>query len=238
MPPRTLAPVPSPTATSSSAPSAGTRPGVPAQSRDLLAGSARELLAAGAADDPETRYARAHLAALRASAAVLAARAGARPGQPRRSARVRSAWVLLAEVAPELAEWAAFFAAGAGKRAAAEAGLRGVVTAREADDLVREAEAFLALVARALGVAHQPALGADPAAVGMPVRETPRYADRGTHGDRADRATPAGRATCATPAGPAGRGTDRGTADRGPAAPAPSAGRAATAPGRPVPRAS
>jgi hypothetical protein len=229
VPPRTLAPVPSPTATSSSAPPAGTRPGVPAQSRDLLAGSARELLAAGAADDPETRYARAHLAALRASAAVLAARAGARPGQPRRSARVRSAWVLLAEVAPELAEWAAFFAAGAGKRAAAEAGLRGVVTAREADDLVREAETFLALVARALGVAHQPALGADPAAVGMPVRETPRYADRGTHGDRADRAD---RAT------PAGRGTDRGTADRGSAAPAPSAGRAATAPGRPVPRAS
>jgi hypothetical protein len=227
--PRTLATVPSPPTTSSSAPPAGTRPGVPAQSRDLLAGSARELLAAGAADDPETRYARAHLAALRASAAVLAARAGARPGQPRRSARVRSAWVLLAEVAPELAEWAAFFAAGAGKRAAAEAGLRGVVTAREADDLVREAEAFLALVARALGVAHQPALGADPAAVGMPVRETPRYADRGTHGDRA---------TPATPATPAGRGTDRGTADRGPVAPAASAGRAATAPGRPVPRAS
>ena len=160
---------------------------VPGQSRDLLAGSARELLAAGAADDPETRYARAHLAALRASAAVLAARA--RPGASRRSARVRSAWVLLAEVAPELAEWATFFAAGAGKRAAAEAGLRGVVTEREADDLVREAETFLALVARSLGVAHQPVL--DPGTLDsgllahdllsrdllsrdMPVRETPQ----------------------------------------------------------------
>jgi hypothetical protein len=162
--PRTLAPVPS-----------LPRPAVPGQSRDLLAGSARELLAAGTADDPETRYARAHLAALRASAAVLAARA--RPGQAaRRSSRVRSAWVLLAEVAPELTEWAAFFAAGAGKRAAAEAGMRGVVTEREADDLVREAETFLALVARSLGVAvtHQPALGEDPAASGMPVRETPQ----------------------------------------------------------------
>lgn len=179
---RTLAPVPSPTTTSSSAPPVVPRPAVPGQSRDLLAGSARELLAAGAADDPETRYARAHLAALRASAAVLAARTAARAGQSRRSPRVRSAWVLLAEVAPELAEWAAFFAAGAGKRAAAEAGLRGVVTAREADDLVREAETFLALVARTLGVAHQPALGEDPPAAGMPVRETPRRTvpDRGT----------------------------------------------------------
>jgi hypothetical protein len=167
---RTLAPAPSRTTTSSSAPPAGPRPAVPGPSRELLAGSARELLAAGAAEDPETRYARAHLAALRAAAAVLAATA--RPARPRRSSRVRSAWVLLAEVAPGLAEWAAFFAAGAGKRAAAEAGLRGVVTAREADDLVREVETFLALVARTLGVAHQPALGDDPA--GMPVRETPR----------------------------------------------------------------
>jgi hypothetical protein len=128
----------------------------PAHSRDLLAGAARELLAAGSADDPETRYAHAHLAALRAAAAVLAARA--RP-RSRRTGRLRSAWVLLAEVAPELMEWAAFFAAGAGKRAAAEAGLRGVVTDRESDDLVREVETFLALVARTLGVTHQPLLG-------------------------------------------------------------------------------
>jgi hypothetical protein len=164
--PRTLAPVPSPTPT----PSAPPHRAVPDPCRDLLAGSARELLAAGSAEDPETRYARAHLAALRAAAAVLAA--VARPGRSRRSSRVRSAWVLLAEVAPELAEWAAFFAAGAGKRAAAEAGLRGVVTAREADDLVREAEAFLALVARTLGVAHQPALGDDPGT--GPHRPVPR----------------------------------------------------------------
>ncbi len=144
------------------------RPSAPGQSRDLLAGSARELLAAGACDDSETRYARAHLAALRAAAAVLAARA--RP-RSRRSGRVRSAWVLLAEVAPELVEWAAFFAAGAGKRAAAEAGLRGVVTEREADDLVREVETFLALVARVLGVTHQPALGGE-AGSGVPASPT------------------------------------------------------------------
>ncbi len=93
---------------------------------------------------------------------MLAARA--RP-RGKRSARLRSAWVLLAEVAPELGEWAQFFAAGAGKRAAAEAGLRGVVSEREADDLVRDAEAFLARVARLLGVPHQPLLGGPSAAV-------------------------------------------------------------------------
>jgi hypothetical protein len=145
--------VPSPAVPSAAVPSpAVPSPGTPGQSRDLLAGSARELLAAGSADDPETRYAHAHLAALRAAAAVLAARAQPRG---RRSSRVRSAWVLLAEVAPELAEWAAFFAAGAGKRAAAEAGLRGVVSEREADDLLRDVETFLALVARILGVTRQ-----------------------------------------------------------------------------------
>jgi hypothetical protein len=134
-------------------------PPVPAHSRDLLAGAARELLAAGSADEAGSRYAHAHLAALRAAAAVLAARAGAAPARSRRGSRPRSAWVLLAEVAPELGEWAGFFAAGAGKRAAAEAGVRGVVSDREADDLVREAETFLALVARLLGVVHQPLLG-------------------------------------------------------------------------------
>ena len=46
------------------------------------------------------------------------------PGRPRARGRQQSnAWVLLAEVAPELEEWARFFAAGAAKRAAAEAGL-------------------------------------------------------------------------------------------------------------------
>jgi hypothetical protein len=65
--------------------------------------------------------------------------------------------VLLAEVAPELAEWASFFAAGAGKRAAAEAGSRRAVTAREADDLVRDADRFLAVVETALGLtSHVP----------------------------------------------------------------------------------
>jgi hypothetical protein len=65
--------------------------------------------------------------------------------------------VLLAEVAPELTEWASFFAGGASKRAAAEAGSTRAVTEREADDLVRDADRFLAVIEQALGLApHVP----------------------------------------------------------------------------------
>ena len=60
----------------------------------------------------------------------------------------------LPKVAPQLQEWSAFFAANAGKRAAADAGIP-VVTQREADDLLRDAEAFLALVAGLIGAQVQ-----------------------------------------------------------------------------------
>lgn len=117
---------------------------------------ARRGLAEAAQTRPDgLRYAAAHLAALRAAAAVLAARA--RPAPTRRN-RITSVWALLVAVAPEFGEWAAFFANGASKRAAAEAGIPRVVTAREADDLLRAAEQFVSVVEDALGVAHQPAL--------------------------------------------------------------------------------
>ena len=115
----------------------------------LLATSRSALREAERAQSAGERYATAHLAALRAAAAVLAART--RPSDAR-TRRPTSAWVLLTAVAPELGEWAAYFAAGAEKRAAALAGLRTAVTAREADDLVRDAHTFLALVETTLGV--------------------------------------------------------------------------------------
>ena len=74
-----------------------------------------------------------------------------------RRGRPVSAWRLLSDVAPELGEWAAFFAAGAGKRAAAEAG-RPVVSQREADDLIRDAERFLLAAVSLLGLVQQPSL--------------------------------------------------------------------------------
>ncbi|MDX6325332.1 MAG: hypothetical protein QOK15_1686 [Nocardioidaceae bacterium] len=127
---------------------------VPAASFAYLERSASSLQEALTSADVGMRYAHAHVAALRATAALLAARA--RPATTRSGRRgrpvQRNAWVLLAEVAPEFAEWAAFFAAGAAKRSAAEAGSRRAVTEREADDLVRDADRFLALVEESLGL--------------------------------------------------------------------------------------
>ena len=112
--------------------------------------SARHGLAA-AEDEPTAgaRYVGAHLAALRAAAAIVAARAEP-PGTRRK--RPQSVWELLPKVEPALREWAAFFAAGAAKRAAAEAGLPRAVSAREADELLRDAEAFVSLAEGALGI--------------------------------------------------------------------------------------
>src|SRR3982751_3618090 len=88
---------------------------------------ARQGLAEAAQTRPDgLRYAAAHLAALRAAAAVLAARA--RPAAPSRRSRVTSAWSLLVLVAPEFTDWASYFALGAAKRAAAEAGIPRVVS--------------------------------------------------------------------------------------------------------------
>ncbi len=128
---------------------------VPPAALASLQRAAAALREAMATTDVGLRYALAHVAALRATAALLAARARPAPGR-----RVqRNAWVLLAELAPEFAEWATFFSAGAAKRAAAEAGSRTAVTAREADDLIREADTFLALVESALGLTRHAPFG-------------------------------------------------------------------------------
>jgi hypothetical protein len=127
---------------------------VPAATFAYLERAAASLQEAITSSDVGMRYAGAHVAALRATAALLAARArpSAATGRPGRSRTQRNAWVLLAEVAPEFAEWARFFSAGAAKRAAAEAGSRRAVTEREADDLVRDADRFLGLVEESLGL--------------------------------------------------------------------------------------
>jgi hypothetical protein len=126
---------------------------LPATTHSYLARSAESLRDAVVARDVPTRYACAHVAALRAAAALLAARARPASGSGGRHRPQKNAWVLLAEIAPELGEWATFFAAGAAKRAAAEAGSTRAVTEREADDLVRDADRFLAVVEQALGLA-------------------------------------------------------------------------------------
>jgi len=108
----------------------------------LLRQAADGLAEAHRHEEPLLRYPAAYLAALRAAAAVLAVRA---TPQPRRGA-TRNVWQLLAEVAPELAEWAAFFAACSSTRAAAEAGIARLVGPRDAADMMRQAEQFVGIV--------------------------------------------------------------------------------------------
>jgi hypothetical protein len=122
---------------------------VSSTSLDLVDRAHDSLVAALTASTPGERYVAAHLAALRAAAAVLSVR-----GRPHRHSRPRSVWEVLPTVAPELGEWAAFFDAGAARRAAIEAGRDDVVSSREADDLVCDGETFLGLVEQALGLPH------------------------------------------------------------------------------------
>lgn len=116
-------------------------------------GSARELfelaveglaMAAGPTRSSQ-RFSVAYLAALRAGAAVVAL--GSPAARPRQAASV---WSLLARLAPELAEWAAFFEAGAPKRSLVARGTV-VVSAREADDLLRDAVTFVGRIGDLLG---------------------------------------------------------------------------------------
>ena len=106
------------------------------------------LLEAELAGDPAERYLAAHLAAMRTAVTVLAVRA-----RPRRTSGPADVWQVLAHVAPELGEWAAFFAAGRQKRLLVQAGATTLVSEREADDLLRDAQDFHDLVARRLTAA-------------------------------------------------------------------------------------
>jgi hypothetical protein len=128
---------------------------LPAATHSYLERSAESLREAILCSDVPQRYALAHVSALRATAALLAARAQPLPVARRRQ---KNAWVLLTEVAPEFLEWAQFFSAGAQKRSAAESGSRRAVTEREADDLVRDADRFLALIETSLGLTEHPAI--------------------------------------------------------------------------------
>lgn len=127
-------------------------PHLPPSGLDLIDRAHDSLVWALTAPTPGERYVAAHLSALRAAAAVLAVRG--RPGRPGRAGGPRSVWEVLPIVAPELGEWADFFAAGAARRAAVEAGRDDIVSSREADDLVRDGETFLLLVELALGLSR------------------------------------------------------------------------------------
>lgn len=112
---------------------------------DLLERSRLTLESACRTSDASERYRDAHLGALRAAAALVAARTIPSP-----RSRPRSVWSVLPGLAPELGEWAAFFAACSAQRSVIDRG--GRVSVREADDLLRQGEMFLEIVQDVLGV--------------------------------------------------------------------------------------
>lgn len=115
---------------------------------ELFALARRGLADAAAAKSDEERYAVAHLAALRAAAALVAARARRGPNGGR--SQMSSIWGLLTFVAPSMSDWSAQFAAGARRRAQAEAGLPGSISADEADACLADATRFVTVIAEAL----------------------------------------------------------------------------------------
>lgn len=123
---------------------------LPQRTPSALLTTARRGLDEAATMQDGLRYATAHLAALRAAAAVLAARATPKPGV--RRSEPTSVWLLAEMVAPELAHWCRMFSGQSMRRAAAEAGIPRVVTAQEADAMVAQAEQFIAVVEVVIGV--------------------------------------------------------------------------------------
>jgi hypothetical protein len=133
------------------------RPPISVAVLDLLERGRATLETACRTSDASERYRDAHLGALRAAAALVAARTVPSP-----RSRPRSVWQVLPGVAPELGGWVAFFAACSAHRSVIDRG--GHISARESDDLLRQAEMFLEIVQELLGV---------PATIPLPQSITP-----------------------------------------------------------------
>lgn len=98
------------------------------------------------ADRSNERYAMAYLAALRAALAVVLARSTFDDRSPTSAAR--GVWQSLSALAPELREWAGFFAGHSERRVAAEAGVP--VPPDTAELLFERSNEFLDIVSRSL----------------------------------------------------------------------------------------
>ncbi|KRE40208.1 SAV_6107 family HEPN domain-containing protein [Knoellia sp. Soil729] len=114
----------------------------------LLEQSRQCLADAYAAELAAARFVASQDAAMRAAAALVAGQRG--PGRRGRGS-YQDLWPLLAAHAPELGEWADFFALAAVRRHEVESHTVRV-SVREADDLLRAAETFVEAVTVALGV--------------------------------------------------------------------------------------
>lgn len=108
-----------------------------------------ELVAAQFSHEAWERYSHAHLAAVRAGAALVAAR-----GRPVGRRAPRTVWEMLDAVAPELARWSGYFAGGASLRSAIEAGRFESVTDERAEEALCTAEDFVDAVGALLSAAE------------------------------------------------------------------------------------
>jgi hypothetical protein len=108
----------------------------------LISRAFHDLEKADSADTSIARYIAAHLAAVRAAGAVISARLSPEQARMRRPS---SMWDLLPRVAPELAEWAAYFNEGTPTRARAERGQCNAVNAQQAEEMLANAREFAAL---------------------------------------------------------------------------------------------
>ncbi|MCP2179399.1 SAV_6107 family HEPN domain-containing protein [Prauserella alba] len=107
----------------------------------LLAQARRGIQAARGESDVVEQFTGAYRSALRAAAAVLAAR-----GRPHRGrAKPESTWSLLESAAPELAGWAAYFAAYSARHAAVQSGASRGTDDESVRDLLQRAGEFLAI---------------------------------------------------------------------------------------------
>jgi hypothetical protein len=107
----------------------------------LLARAFRQLDRAASAKARNTIYALSHLAAMHAAGAFVSSRIT--PEQAGRMSRPDNLWTLLPRVAPELADWSDYFAAGSRKRNRAEHGEEDAVTTDEAEEMLASAHKFL-----------------------------------------------------------------------------------------------
>src|SRR3954452_9101943 len=111
---------------------------LPARVLDLLARADAELLAAQFSPEPWEQLSHAHLAALRAGAAVVASR-----GTPSGRGAPRTVWGMLGVVAPELSSWSTYFADAASLRSAVDAGRFELVGPQRGEEAVCAAEDFV-----------------------------------------------------------------------------------------------
>ncbi|WP_197030083.1 SAV_6107 family HEPN domain-containing protein [Cellulomonas sp. URHE0023] len=105
---------------------------------ELLRRADAELVAARLSSEAWELFTHAHLAALRAGAAVVAARTAA-PGRK----ALRTVWELLDAVAPELVAWSTYFADAAPLRSAVDAGRFDELSAGRAEQALFWAEDFV-----------------------------------------------------------------------------------------------